>query len=176
MKETHAVVGHETAKEGGGLFSIDPGLVIWTWVVFGLLLVVLRKFAWKPMMESVEQRESTMRRAVEQAEKTRIELERITQTQETMLRKAQEEARSIITEGRASADSVARRIKDEAEKQAKKTIEEAKEQLSREKELVLREIREQSVDMILSVSEKLMVASLDDTTHRNLVRKHLEEW
>ncbi|MBN1760288.1 MAG: F0F1 ATP synthase subunit B [Chitinispirillaceae bacterium] len=176
MKETSAIVSHEPSQEGGGLFSIDPGLIIWTWVVFGLLLVILRKFAWKPMMESVEQRESMMTRAVEQAQKTKEELDRISRTQEEMLRQAKDEARKIIGDGRAAAEATARRIQEDAQVQAMKTIDEAREQLLREKELALREIREQSVDLIVAASGKLIEKSLDDETHRRIVEQHLEQW
>ncbi len=176
VKDTTAVVSHEAHQESGGLFSIDPGLVIWTWVVFGLLLIILRKFAWKPMMESVQQRETMMARAVEQAQKTREELERISQTQEEMLKKAQDEARKIIGDGRAAAEAAAKRVREEAELQAKRTVEEAREQLLREKDLALREIRSQAVDLIVGASEKLIDASLDDEAHRRMVEQQLEQW
>ena len=176
VNDTTAVVSRETAPEGSGLFSIDPGLVIWTWVVFGLLLLILRKFAWKPMMASVEQRESMMTRAVEQAQKTREELERISKTQEEILDRAKEEAGKIIGEGRSAAEATARRIQEEARLQAKKSIDDAREQLVREKELALREIREQSVDLIVAASGKLIEQSLDDATHRRIVEQRLEQW
>ena len=176
MKDTTAVISHEPAGEGGGLFSIDPGLVIWTWVVFGLLVVILRKFAWKPMMESVEKREKVMADAVEQAQKTREALEDISRKQEEMLRQAQDEAGKLIGEGRVAAETTARRIREEAGAQAKKTMDEAREQLSREKDRVLHEIREQSADLIVAVSEKLIAGSLDDEAHRRIIDKHLEEW
>jgi F-type H+-transporting ATPase subunit b len=176
METTTAVVGHDSANEGGGLFSIDPGLMIWTWVVFGLLLIVLRKFAWKPMMESVEKRETMMAQAVEQAQKTKEELDRIAQKQAEILREAQDEARKIISDGRVAAEATARRIDEEAQAHARKTIDSAREQLTQEKELALREIRQQSVDLIISASEQLIGDALNNEDHRRIVEKHLEEW
>jgi len=175
VNDTTSVVEHASDAPGSGLFSIDPGLSIWTWVVFGLLFVILRKFAWKPMMESVEKRENMMAKAVEQAQKTKEELERIGEKQAEMIREARDEARSIIENGREAAQNAAGRIQEKAAAEAQESLQLAREQIILEKERALREIREQSVDLIISASEKLISGSLDDEAHRRLVEKHLGE-
>lgn len=175
MNDTTSIVEHASDAPGGGLFSIDPGLSIWTWVVFGLLFVILRKFAWKPMMESVEKREKMMAQAVEQAQKTKEELEHIAEKQAEMVREAREEARSIIENGRNAAQNTADRIQEKASAEAQQSLQLAREQIVLEKERALREIREQSVDLIISASEKLISGSLDDEAHRRLVEKNLKE-
>jgi F-type H+-transporting ATPase subunit b len=174
--ETTATVGHENGSSAaGGLFSIDPGLALWTWVVFGILFIVLRKFAWKPMMDSVAQREKVLADAVEQAKQTKEELEQIAVKQETVLRKARDEARKIIDEGRNAASASAETIRERAAEDARRTVDDAKKQIEYEKEQALREIRNSSVDLVIAASEKLMVTALDDDSHRRIVEKQLEE-
>lgn len=175
MKDTTTVIEHEGSSGGAGLFSIDPGLTIWTWVVFALLFIILRKFAWKPMMESVEKREKLISDAVEQAHKTKLELEKVAETQREMLKKATAEAQKIIESGKASAESVAHSIQEKAAAQAKQTLVQAQEEMQSEKERTLREIKEQSVEIIIAASEKLIGTVLDDEEHRRIVRKNLEE-
>lgn len=178
MKDTTAVVeqGHGSGSSAGsGLFSIDPGLMIWTWIIFGLLLIILRKFAWKPMMEAVEKREKLISDAVEQAQRTKDELAKIAESQQDMLKKATEEAQKIIDSGKASAEIVARSIHEKALADAKQSLENAREMIVGEKERALREIKEQSVDMIITASEKLIGSALDNEEHKRIVRKHLEE-
>jgi F-type H+-transporting ATPase subunit b len=176
VKDTTAVLEHESgASAGSGLFSIDPGLSIWTWVVFAFLFIILRKYAWKPMMDSVEKREKFFSDAVEQANKTKEELEKIAQTQQKMLKKATEEAQIIINSGKADAESTAQTIHEKALTDAKLTLDQAREQIAGEKERVLREIKELSVDLIISASEKLIGATLDSEGHKRIVKKHLEE-
>lgn len=159
----------------GGLFSIDPGMAIWTWVIFGLLFVILRKFAWKPMMESVQMREKVLSQAVEQAEKTKQALDEIGVKQAEMLRQAQEQSRVLIEKGRENADLLSKSLSEKAAVEAQKVIVAAKEQIVQEKELALREIKGQSVDIILAATEKLISKNLDDEMHRQFIEKQLEK-
>jgi F-type H+-transporting ATPase subunit b len=177
VKDTTAVIEHTSVPKSAGdkLFSIDPGLMIWTWIIFGLLLVILRKFAWKPMMDSVQNREKVISDAVLQAQKTKEELEKIAETQRELMKKASEEAQRIIDSGKSAAESVAQSVQDKAAEDAKQTLEHAREQITMEKERALREIKEQSVEIIIAASEKLINESLDDDGHKRIVKKHLEE-
>jgi F-type H+-transporting ATPase subunit b len=172
--DTVAVVEHAT-QGGGGLFNIDPGLMIWTWVVFGILFFILSKFAWKPMMESVKAREKVLADAVENAKKTKDELEKIALRQEEMLKATQEQSRQILEQGRKTADTAARDILEKAQKESHTLVERAREQIESEKQNALTEIREQAVDLVLKTSEKLIAEVLDQEKHRKIVRKHLEE-
>ncbi|HEX2958911.1 MAG TPA: F0F1 ATP synthase subunit B [Chitinispirillaceae bacterium] len=162
-------------KGGGGLFNIDPGLMIWTWVVFGILFLILSKFAWKPMMESVKAREKVLADAVENAKKTKEELEKIALRQEEMLKATQEQSRQILEQGRKTADTAAKDILERAQKESNTLLERAREQIETEKQNALSEIREQAVDLVLKTSEKLILEVLDQDKHRTIVRKHLEE-
>jgi|AGTN01.1.fsa_nt_gi F0F1-type ATP synthase, subunit b len=107
---TSTVQAEAPAHNQGGLFSIDPGLAIWTWVVFALLFIVLRKYAWGPMMDSIKAREKLISDTVENARKTKDELENIAQRQKAMITEAEDQARKIIDEGRKAAEDVAKKL------------------------------------------------------------------
>lgn len=173
--DTTSTIAHDGGSAGGALFSIDPGLSIWTWIVFGFLFIILRKFAWKPMMDSVKEREKMMSDAVEQAQQTKDALEQIAVKQEAALQEAREEARRIIDDGRKTAEAASQSINEKAVQEAKRTLEDARKQIGDEKERALNEIRKQSVDLIINASEKLITASLDDEAHRKIVEQQLED-
>lgn len=172
--ETTAVVEHEPAPSGG-LFSFEPGLAIWTWVVFALLFIVLRKYAWGPMMQSVREREQTLADAVENARKTREALVAIAERQKQMIQEAEDRVRTMIDEGRQSAEAAARVMTERAQQEADKTLAQAKQQIEREKEKALEELKTEAVDMVIATAGKLVNEGLDDDQHRRIVERHLEQ-
>ncbi len=172
-QDTTATVVHQSSPISG-LFSIDPGLSIWTWVVFGLLFIILRKFAWTPLMESVKARERLVADTIDNARKTKEELEKIADAQKAMIRDAQNEAGKIIEEGRKNAESTAQLVVDRARKEAQTALEDAKSKITTEKENALRQIKNQTIELVINTSEKLIEESLSDETHRKIVEKHLD--
>ncbi len=173
-QDTTAIVVHQSTHNGG-LFSIDPGLSIWTWVIFGLLFVILRKYAWTPMMDSIKARERLVADTIDNARKTREELEKIAETQKALIHEAQNEASKIIQEGRKNAESTAQQVIDRARKEAQAALEDAKAKITTEKENALRQIKNQTIELVISTSEKLIEESLNDETHRKIVEKHLDK-
>jgi F-type H+-transporting ATPase subunit b len=171
--DTTASVVHQSTPISG-LFSIDPGLSIWTWVVFGLLFIILRKYAWTPMMDSIKARERLVADTIENARKTREELEKIAETQKEMIREAQNEAGKIIEEGRKTAENTAQQVIDRARKEAQAALEDAKAKITVEKENALKQIKNQTIELVINTSEKLIEESLNDETHRKIVEKHLD--
>ncbi len=172
--DTVAVVVHAAHPEGGGLFSVDPGLAVWTWVVFGLLLVVLRRYAWGPMMQTIRERERMMADTVEKARKTSEELAQIGKRQQEMLAATEEQARAIVESGRRAAETAARAIAERAAQEAEVSLERAKEQIHRERERAVEEFGTRAVDLVITASEKLLAEGLNDDAHRRVVERQLE--
>ncbi|MDO5576558.1 MAG: hypothetical protein Q4F84_05720, partial [Fibrobacter sp.] len=117
------------AQSQMGLFSVEPGLMIWTWIVFLLLFIILKKFAWGPMMKSVYSRETLLSEAVENAKKTKEELESIAQRQKQMIGEAEETVKSIIESGKKKAEIVAQEVLKKAQQEADLSIVKAREQI-----------------------------------------------
>jgi F-type H+-transporting ATPase subunit b len=171
--DTTTTVSHGVSP-GGALFSFDPGLTIWTWVVFGLLYVVLRKYAWRPMMASVRERERVMAEAAENARRTKEQLDDIARRQQEILREAEEGARRIMVEGRRGADEAARVVARRASEEAESIAQQAREQIERERERAVDEIRKQAVDLVIAATQTLVESNLDDEAHRRIVQRRLE--
>jgi len=126
-------------------------------------------------MESTKAREKLLSDTVENARKTKEELERIAERQKSMLQEAEAQAQKIVADGRKAAESIAQNIVEQARKDAQATLDETREKMAVEKELAIQEIKNQAVDLIIRTSEKLIEKSLDDEAHRKIVDKHLDE-
>ena len=88
------------------LVQLDPGLFVWTILTFLLLVFVLAKFAWKPLLKMLQDREDMIRSSLEDAEKAKSELERLNEESEAIMAKARSEAQSILADGKAAAEKV----------------------------------------------------------------------
>ena len=177
MENTHTeTVQHETkGPSASDLFSIDPGLVIWTWITFLILFLVLKKFAWKPLMSAVEKRERMFADAAENAKKVQEALEKTSDERKSMLSETDRQTREIIQKGRETGEKVAKDIEEKARVTAEKMLEEAKQQISGEKERAIAELKEETVDMVIQTTSRLIDESLDDEGHRKIVNRFLEE-
>jgi len=157
------------------LVQLDPGLFIWTILTFLLLFSVLAKFAWKPLLKYLEGREETIRQSLDDAEKAKEELERLTTEGDAIVAKARAEAQSIVTEGK----NAAQKIKDEtirnAKEQASGLISKAEEGIRAEKDRAISEIKTEVADLSISVAEKLIRKNLDADDNRALIDESLKE-
>ena len=95
------------ASEGGGsLIDVNPGVVFWTFVTFIVLLIVLKKFAWKPILTALDQRETAIRESLEKAERAKEEAQKILDQNQASLAKVEEESKQIINQSRIYADKL----------------------------------------------------------------------
>jgi F-type H+-transporting ATPase subunit b len=154
-------------------FSVDLGL--WALVVFVLLLFILSRLAWKPMLEGLKKREENIRTAIEEAEKTRQETRKLQAELQARLNKAGEEVREILDEGRRDAQA----LKDEMLQQAKRDIQADTDRQRREietaKDQALKQIWEQSAQLATLISAKAIRRELSPDDHRRLVDEALAE-
>ena len=97
---------HNGVNAPNPLVQLDPGLFIWTILTFLILFIVLAKFAWRPLLTALESRENTIKSSLEDAEKAKLELERLNTESEEIIAKARSEAQSIRTEAKATAEKI----------------------------------------------------------------------
>ena len=116
------------------LVALTPGLYIWTIITFLLLLYVLAKFAWKPLLKMLEDRENLIKSSLKDAEKAKLELESLTQESEAITAKARSEAQSILAESKSAAEKVKEDTIAKAKEQAIKIRDDAKKQIEVEKD------------------------------------------
>lgn len=157
------------------MFDINPGLMIWSAAVFVLLAFVLRKFAWKPLIEALEKREAHVRSSIEQAEQARQDAERMLAENRKELARAEEESRKIITEGRALAEQLKSEIVDKANQQSRAMVEQAKLEIERDKEAALNQLRGEVANLAVLAAGRIIGESLDAEKHRKLVDDMLRQ-
>ena len=157
------------------LVQLDPGLFVWTILTFLLLVFILAKFAWKPLLKMLQDREDMVRSSLEDAEKAKSELERLNEESEAIMAKARSEAQSILADGKAAAEKVKDDIIAKSKEQANKIREDAGNQIQVEKDKAISEIKKEVINLTLSVAEKLIQKNLSDADNKSLIEKSLKK-
>ena len=155
------------------LVQHDPGLFVWTILTFLLLLFVLAKFAWKPLLKMLKDREELIRSSLEDAEKAKEELERLNAEGEAIVNQARSEAQTILSEGKAAATTLKEETLAGAKEQAKNIISEAEKQINVEKDKAINEIKSEVVNLSLNISKKLINKNLSPEDNKALIDESL---
>jgi F-type H+-transporting ATPase subunit b len=158
---------------------IDPdsgGLVLWTAISFGVVLVILYRTAWNKILEGLDAREKKIRGDIEAAEKNRLESQRLLEEYKHKLEAIKAEAAAIIEEGHADK----KRIIEEAHAKATAETEETKARAIHEIELAkgkaIDELRKSTVKLAVQLAEKVVGAEVDQTKHRRLIDEALASY
>ena len=157
------------------LVQPDPGLFLWTIFTFLVLFGLLAKFAWKPLLAILESREEMIRRALQDAEKATEAFERLQEESKQITAKARVEAQSIIAESRSQAEKVKDEILQDAKAKAGSIVQAAEEQIQTEKQKAIAEIRDEVVDLSLSVASKLIRRNLTPEDNQSLIEESLKQ-
>src|SRR5512135_816014 len=158
-----------------GIMDLRPGLTIWTALTFLLLLVVLSKFAWGPIVKMLDERERTIRDAIEQAKRERAEAERMLGEQKASLAAAQREAAALAQSSKQEVEALRADLTARARKEADDLVAAAREQIQEEKAKALSELRGQVVDLAIDAARKLIQSSLDEKAQRALVEGYISQ-
>jgi F-type H+-transporting ATPase subunit b len=153
----------------------NPGLIVWTILTFILLLVILRKFAWKPILAALSEREGSIRDMLEQAEAAKAQSEKTLEENARQLARAGEESQKILNEGRALGDKLKQEIVDQANQQAKRMVEQARQEIDRDKEAAISELRGEVATLALQVAGKILDETLDEQKHKKLIDTSLRQ-
>ncbi len=171
-----ATLAGRAAEEGGnGGGSVDFQMVIWTWVVFILLALILYKFAFKPVLGALDDREASIRDGVEKADQARAEMARIEATRDSMILAAEEKAKELIEEGRKAAREAARVIQDKAKDESQIMLENARREIKSAADSARAELRRESGRIAIQLASKVIEENLDDARNQALVDKLIKE-
>ena len=165
----------ESSSGKNPLTAVTPGLYIWTIITFLLLFYVLAKFAWKPLLGMLEERENLIKTSLNDAETARKELEKINLESEAIITKARTDAQSILSDGKAAAEKIKDDTVAKAKEEANKIKEEAKLQIKAEKDKAISEIKKEVVDLSISVAEKLINKNISEQDNSSLIEESLKE-
>jgi len=152
------------------------GLVFWTTIIFALFFLILRKFAWKPILNAVNARDEMIKGSLASAEKARKEMLKLQGDNEAILKKAREEREGILKEARDIRDKLIAEAKGKAAEEAEKLVEKAKAGIEREKALALSDIREQVTSLSIGIASKLLGEKLRQTGEQEkLIENYLKD-
>ncbi len=157
------------------LLTIEPGMIIWTFIVFAILLWVLKKFAWKPLLTSLESREHAIKTDIERAEHARLDAERLLADYQKMQDNAEAQARLTIEDARKTAEMLKSDIVEKANEQSRQMIAQAKAEIQREKDTAISQLRGEVADLAIQAASMIMKESLDSEKHRQLVNTFISE-
>ncbi len=159
----------------GGIADINPGLTLWTAITFLLLLVVLSKFAWGPIVKMLNEREGTIREAIESAKKERAEAEKLMAEQKAALATATREAAELAKRNQAEVETLRQELTAKARKEADELVASARKQIVEEKAKAVTELRGMVADLAIEAAGKLVKANLDEKAQRALVEDYLKQ-
>src|SRR4030066_1144816 len=165
-----------TFLAGNSLTSVGIGTLFWSVLIFSLFFALLAKFAWKPILAAIKQRDEMIKGSLESAESARKEMQRLQADNEAILRKAREEREIILKEARDVRDKLIAEAKGKATEEAEKIVEKAKAGIEREKAKALSEIHEQVASLSVDIASKILGEKLSRTDEQEkLIGKYLKD-
>ena len=170
--EMHAV---PPEKVEASLINPDMGMLILTWVVFLLLLAVLYKFAWKPILTALDEREQSIKKSIEDVERIKTEMDSINNTRQKMLLEAQEQSKEIIENSRKAAKEAAQTIERKAKDQAQISLENAVRDIKEESQKAQQALREESAKLAVGLAEKLLEEKLNSEKDKKVINRIIKD-
>lgn len=138
------------------------GLIIWMTLSFAVVLWVLAKFAWKPIMKALHERETSIDEALNAANKAKKEMKKLLFSNEQLLKEAKEERDAILRAGRKVRDSIIDESKTKANEEANRIVESAKERIEHEKMAATTNLKNQLAVLSIEIAEKILKKELSD--------------
>src|SRR2546427_183551 len=158
---------------GGGLLTVEGGLVIWTLVVFGLLLYVLKRSAWPVLLQAVREREQRLERQLAEAAQAREEAARLLEQQKQALERARAEAQEIVTKAKVVAEKERAALLARAREEYELLLARAKKDIEEEKAKAILALRREAVDLSIAAASRLIAQNLDSEANRRLALEYL---
>jgi len=170
-----AAAGGGEGHEQPSLFAGDLGNVIWTVVIFVILLIILGKYTWRPMLDALNRREQFIRQTIEAAQKERAEAERMMAEYRQRMARSKEEAQAILEQGRQDAESARQSLAQQAQKEAEQMIGRAKQEIQMAKQSALQALQNLAADLSVNVASKIIQRDLTAGDQQRLVEESLKQ-
>ncbi len=157
------------------IFEIDPGLFVWTLITFLILLALLYKFAFNPLMKLQRARQAEIHQSIAEAENLRDEAQQLLADYKRQLAQARTEADSIVERARKAGEASKAEVVEEARQQAEATLAKAREQIERDTKQALQRIREEAADLAITATAKVARSSLSEQDQLRLIQEAINE-
>lgn len=171
-----ASAASEAAADGGSpLLRFNPGVGIWALVVFVLLLLLLKKYAWTPIINALDEREASVRDSLEQAQRIQSENARLEAEQARLLAEARAEAGRLIQSARESGEDLKKSIEAAAQDEKRRIIASATQEIEAQTAAAVASLKKTTAELSIGIAEKLIRQNLDDARNRALVDQLIQD-
>jgi F-type H+-transporting ATPase subunit b len=157
------------------LVQVDPGLFIWTILTFLILVSLLTKFAWRPLLQALDRRQNLIKDSLDKADQAKVELGRINNEAAKILESARVEADAIVSKGRLAGERLREELKDHAREESSTLVQNAERQIQLETARALQQIRQETVDLSLSIASKVIGRNLSKDDNERLIEDALKQ-
>ncbi|MDB5201696.1 MAG: atpF [Ferruginibacter sp.] len=151
------------------------GLIVWTMLAFLIVLIILKKFAWKPIIKGLSDRENSIAASIATAEKVKLEMAQLKNENENLLAQAREERATMLKEAKEIKDRMINDAKNEAKVQASKIIADANASIANQKMAAITELKNQVGKLVVEVSEKVLRRELSGKAEQETFIRQLAE-
>jgi F-type H+-transporting ATPase subunit b len=158
-----------------GLTDVNFALSFWTAITFGLLIIVLGKFAWGPILGMIETREKTISDALESAKKERLAAEAAAAEMKASLQKARDESAELMRRNQQEVAAAKQELMAAARKESENLLEQARKTIGEEKRQAMIELRSQAVDIAIDAANRLVQMNMDQAKQKALVEDYLKQ-
>lgn len=155
------------------MLQLNTGLIIWTVLTFGVLLVILRAYAWKPILNNLQTREDTIRQSLERAEEAKREAQRILDENNRNLANADEMAQQVLREARELAEKIRSETVSKARTEGDKLLDRAREEIERDKQLAMTQLHGLVAELAIKAAEKILSETIDEVKQKKLVENFI---
>jgi F-type H+-transporting ATPase subunit b len=158
------------------LVSPDIGTIFWMVLMFILVLLILRKFAWIPILNALRNREQSIEDSLRSADRAKVEMEKLKADNEKIMAEARKERDQMLKETKKTSERILNEAKNKAGEESKKIIKAARAQIENEKDAAIADIRNQVAELSVEIAEKILQEKLkDDKAQQELMEKLLKD-
>jgi len=158
------------------LVQLSPGLAIWTILVFLVLLVLLKKYAWGPLLKALEERRAAIEKSVEDAKKATLALQQMQEESARQLAQARAEASAIVTRSRGDADRFREEMRHKAQEESAAIVKNAQKEIQLETQRAMAQIRTEAVDLSLAIASKLLRRNVSAADNEALIKEAMGQF
>jgi F-type H+-transporting ATPase subunit b len=157
------------------LVQADPGLFIWTILTFLVLVALLARFAWRPLLAALERRQAEIAKSLEDAQRAKQELERLHRESAQIIATARSEAEAIVSRSRSDAEQAREDIKQKSRAEAAAIVKNAERQIQLETARALQQIRHEAVDLSVTIASKILRRNVSKEDNEGLIEETLKQ-
>lgn len=161
------------AEGSSSPFSLEPGLIVWTWIVFIALFLALRRWAWPALVRATEERERRIQKQVEEAERVNAEAKRLLEEHKALVAGGRAEAQDIVARAKAVAQKERDALLAKGHEEQERLLERARREIAEERDKAVQALRREAVELSIAAASRVVEANLDSEANRRLVVDYL---